>query len=100
MALDLHTVSMNPASDLLAMGDRVHLAKLTVANVIGGGAGAAVTVPVVMTLPASYTVQATPSQDATVWISAKTQAGFTVNIAPRLAASTLAVGTVDLVVLA
>lgn len=96
MAIDVKTVALNPASDPLAMLDRYGVAKLTVANGIGGGAGAAVTVAVVMTLPASYTVQGTPSQDATVWITAKTQAGFTVNIAPRLAASTLAAGTVDL----
>lgn len=99
MSLDLHTVAINSGSDALAQADRVGLAKLTVANAAGGGAGQAVTVAVALTLPASYVVHATPSQDATCWISARTQAGFTLNIAPRLAASTLAIGAVDLLIL-
>lgn len=98
MAVDLHTVSISAGSDPLAQSDRLGVAKLQIANGVGGGAGAAVAVAVAINLPASYVVHATPSQDATVWISARTQAGFTVNIAPRLAATTLAVGTIDLLI--
>lgn len=53
---------------------------------------------VVGSLPAAYAVQGTPSQDATVWVTSKTVAGFTVNVAPRLAANALAAGTIDLIV--
>lgn len=63
-------------------------------------AGQGTSFPVVATLPAVYGVQATVDQDATVYITGRTQAGFTVNIAPRLAASTLAAGAVDLFIVA
>lgn len=101
MARDLHTVAVIDGSTL-SREDRLILALLPQqAHAIGSGAGVAQTIVVTgLNLPAVYGVQAVPSQDATVWITARTQAGFTVNIAPRLAATTLAVGTVDIMVFA
>lgn len=63
-------------------------------------AGQGTSLPVVTVLPASYVVQATVDQDANVYITGRTQAGFTVNITPRLAGNTLAAGAVDLVIIA
>lgn len=102
MAQDIHSVAVSDKSDALAQQDRLHLLmKKQLAHAAGGSAGAAVTVALSgLSLPASYTVQATPSQDATTWVTNRTQAGFTVNIAPRLAASTLAAGAIDVVVMA
>ena len=63
-------------------------------------AGAPSAFDVAMLLPAKFSVEAMPSQDATCWITNKTQTGFTVNLAPRLAASSLAAGTVDIMIAA
>lgn len=100
MAKIVHSVAVADASSPLANPDRLGVLLVTqLANGVGGGAGAAVAIPVTgLELPATYNVQGTPSQDATVWISARTQAGFTVNIAPRLAATTLSAGTIDILV--
>lgn len=102
MAQDLHTVSVSDSSDPLAQADRVFmLLKKAFANAAGSGAGAALAVPITgLRLPASYAVFVNPGQDATWFITARTQTGFTVNLAPRLAANTLAAGTFDLLVLA
>lgn len=72
-----------------------------VANVIGSGAGAAVTTAISFTTPlptASYNVQVTPGQDAVPYVTSKTTSGFNVVLNPRLAANTLAVGTFDVVI--
>jgi len=100
MAQDLHTVAVPDKSDPLAMQDRlILLMKKQLAHAAGGSAGAAVTVVLTgLSLPASYCVNVTPSQDATTWVSGRSQNGFTINIAPRLAASTLAAGAVDVTV--
>lgn len=69
----------------------------------GGGAGQAVTIAVTFAtgeLPATYSVFANASQDATAYVSSKTSSGFNVTITPRLAATTLGSGTVDLLVVA
>jgi type IV secretory pathway VirJ component len=101
MAKDLHTIAVATGSDLSNEDRLVVLMKKQLANSAGGGAGQSVTIAVTgLTLPASYAVQATPDQDATVWISGRSQTGFTINLAPRLAANTLAVGKVDVVVMA
>lgn len=102
MSYDLHTVSVNKASSALAMSDRIAvLLQKQVANAAGGSAGASVTVALTgLELPASYAVFVSPGQDATWWISSRTQAGFTVNLSPRLAANTLAAGSIDILVLA
>ncbi|MDK4804934.1 MAG: hypothetical protein OC190_00125 [Novosphingobium aromaticivorans] len=102
MAKDLHTVAVSGKGDGPAQEDRlILLMKKQLANAAGGSAGAAVTVALTgLELPASYGVQVTPSQDATVWISGRSQTGFTINIAPRLASNTLAAGTIDVLVFA
>jgi hypothetical protein len=71
-----------------------------VATVAGSGAGAAVTKAFAFSKPikASYTVQVTANQDAVPYVTSKTTTGFTVTLNPRLAANTLAAGTVDIVV--
>lgn len=98
MAFDIHTVSVVPGSTTV-WSDRVVLAVLPgVANLAGGSAGVAVTTAVALSLPATYTVHVTPGQDATAYVTAKTTTGFNVVLAPRLAASTLASGTFDVIV--
>ncbi len=77
--------------------------KQSVANVVGGGAGAAVVTAVVFptgSLPTNYTVVVDPKQDATWFTSAHTSNGFNVTLTPRLAANTLAAGSFDLAVFA
>lgn len=96
-----HSVAVPPQSDPLGFEDRIVLLRKAVANAAGGSAGAAVTIVVTgLQLPAAYSVLVTPSQDSTWWISGKTRAGFTINLAPRLAASTLAASTIDYLVVA
>jgi hypothetical protein len=74
---------------------------LGVANAAGGGAGAAVATAVVASeLPAAYQVIVTASQDATAFVTSKTATGFTVTLTPRLAATTLAAGTFDCLIIA
>ena len=104
MSLELHTISLVPGTvparkDVLRVGFFPD-----VPTVIGSGAGAAVTLTVNATLfpglslPAKYNVHVQPNQDATAYVTAKSGAGFTVTLLPRLAANTLAVGTVDLTI--
>ena len=72
-----------------------------IANVVGGGAGLAVTTAITgLKLPASYTVLVQPNQDATAFVTSKTATGFSVTLTPRLAANTLAAGTFDVVIVA
>ena len=78
--------------------DRVYTGPiLNVANVAGAGAGAAVTTTVTLTnaLPLSYVVVVDPKQDATTYVTNRTANSFDVVLTPRLAASTLASGTFD-----
>lgn len=75
--------------------------KFALPNLIGGGAGQPVVTAFVFAdqMPdANYVVFAAPDQDAVCFISAKTRLGFSVNMSPRLAASTLAVGLIDLLI--
>lgn len=51
-------------------------------------------------LPPSYNVQVTPDQDASVFVSNRSQTGFRVTVSPRLAASSLAAGALDIKVTA
>lgn len=101
MAKDLHTVSLVPGTNI-TNEDRLTVGAIPQrSHAAGGSAGAAVTIAVTgLELPPTYAVQCTPSQDATCWVTARTATGFTVNVAPRLAASTLAAGTVDIIILA
>lgn len=102
MAKDLHTIDVIGGSDALAFEDRLLvLMRKSVANAAGGSAGASVAIPFTATgLPANAMIFVTPSQDATHWITGRTAGGFTVNLAPRLAATTLGTGTFDLLVIA
>jgi len=101
MGLDIHTLDVIPGGTPPYQPDRVIFAMLpNKATVAGASAGAAVSFNVAMALPATYIVQATPNQDATVFVTAKTVTGFTVTLNPRLAANTLAAGTVDLTIFA
>jgi hypothetical protein len=102
MALDVHDVSILRGSSPLAAPDRLSvLLQKQIANAAGSAAGAAVQIPITgLELPASYAVFVSTSQDATYYISGRTQSGFTINLSPRLAASTLVVGTLDLLVVA
>lgn len=101
MGFDTHTVSA-PDGAKPQLNDRAILGSIIgVANGVGGGAGAAVTVAVGgLKLPPKYAVVVNPGQDATWFVSAKTATGFNVTLTPRLAASTLAAGTFDVVITA
>lgn len=69
--------------------------------VAGSGAGAAVATVIsgLKELPTDYSVIVTLPEDATHWISAKTSAGFTLNVLPRLAANTVVGGNADIIIL-
>jgi hypothetical protein len=98
MSFDLHTIEVpDGAYGFNQKGRALIGCGLGVANAAGGSAGASVTVAVsgLKNLPANYGVSVNPGQDATWWISNKTSTGFTINLNPRLAANTLAAGTVD-----
>jgi hypothetical protein len=102
MAKDLHTVTLIKGT-VTAQEDRLLVGmKVAVANGVGGGAGQAVTVAVAFAgeLPANYAVMVNPGQDATWFVSGKTNNGFNVTLTPRLAANTLAAGTFDVLVVA
>ncbi len=101
MSFESHTISA-PDGAKPQLNDRAVLGSLIgVANGAGGGAGAAVTVAVSgLKLPPKYAVVVNPGQDATWFVSAKTAAGFSVTLTPRLAANTLAAGTFDVVITA
>ena len=102
MGLDIHTIDVVPGSNPTAQPDRVLFALLEgVPTVAGGSAGAAVVTAIAgLQLPANYAVQVTPNQDATAFVSGKTNTGFNVTLNPRLAANTLAAGTVDIAIFA
>lgn len=98
MPFDLHTIEVPDGGFGFSQKGRALLgAAFGVANAAGGGAGLSVTVAVtgLKGLPANYAVLVNPGQDATWWISGKTSTGFTINLSPRLAANTLASGTID-----
>jgi hypothetical protein len=100
MGLDVHTIEVKAGSAQTAQQDRLaYWTQYGVANVAGGGAGAAVTtavaVPAAAGLPSNgnYIVDVEASQDCTCYVSSKTATGFNVTLTPRLAANTLAAGT-------
>jgi len=81
--------------------DRVIVGQqLAVVTAAGGGAGQTVSTVITFLepLPASYQVVVSPALAVVWWITARTTFGFTVNIAPLLAATTLAASTVDVLV--
>lgn len=98
MPFDLHTLEVPEGGYGFGQKGRALVAAgIGVANAVGGAAGAAVTVVVtgLKNLPANFGVLVNPGQDATWFVSAKTATGFTITLNPRLAANTLAAGTVD-----
>lgn len=98
MPFSLHTLEVPDGAFGFNQKSRALIgAGLAVANAAGGGAGASVTVAVtgLKNLPPNFGVLVNPGQDATWWITNKTSTGFTINLSPRLAANTLASGTVD-----
>lgn len=98
MSFDLHTIEVPDGAMGFSQKNRALLGcGIGVANVIGGGAGQAVTVVVtgLKNLPANFGVLVNPGQDATWSVGSKTSTGFTITLNPRLAANTLAAGTVD-----
>lgn len=103
MPQPLHTVEAVGSLDQLAQQDRLMVGlKKSVINAAGGGAGTAVTTAVAFAepLPANYEVFVSPNQDATWYVTSKTSLGFNVVLTPRLAATTLAAGTFDVLVVA
>lgn len=101
MAINVHAVALFKPTNPL-MQDRLHAGfQAAVANAAGGSAGASVTTAVAFSeLPANYSVHVTPNQDATAYVTGKTNSGFNVVLTPRLAANTLAAGTFDVIVVA
>jgi hypothetical protein len=98
MPFPIHTVEAPDGGYGFNQKGRILLASaLGAANAAGGGAGAAVTVVVsgLKGLPSNFGVLVNPGQDATWWVDTKTSTGFTIHLLPRLAANTLASGTVD-----
>lgn len=97
----VHTVNTPSDSDS-PLSDQMIVSRFNVANVIGGGAGLAVvtTVTFAEPIPLPYHVSVTPDQDAVAFVTAKTAAGFTLTLNPRLAANTLAVGSNEVIVVA
>jgi hypothetical protein len=101
MAIELHTIELAPGT-VLQNSDRAIIGVIAdLATSAGGGAGQAVTKTVSgLSLPAAYTVQVTPSQDAVAYVASKTSSGFVIHLYPRLAANTLSTGTVDVIIVA
>lgn len=103
MAIAKHRASVLDSPTASQFTDKLLFAQqLNVANVIGGGAGAAVATVVTFpeALPANYQVIIGVKQDATAFVGTRTTFGFTVTLEPRLAASTLAAGDFDVLVIA
>jgi hypothetical protein len=104
MGQPVHTIE-SPDGAGFTLGDRAIIGTvLGTPNVIGGGAGLAVqttvNLPAGANLPAAYAVLVASSQDCTAFVDQKTSKSFRVTQTPRLAATTLAVGTFDCVILA
>lgn len=102
MALQQHTIE-RPDGGSVALLDRVIVGQINGhTNAAGGSAGAAVVTPVSVgnELPDNYSVVVNPGQDATWYVSGKTNSGFNVTLNPRLATNTLAAGTFDVVIVA
>lgn len=94
-------VSVMDSPTAPVFGDRMIVGQqLNVANVIGGGAGAAVTTTVTWPkeLPSAYQVLIGVKQDCTWYVTNRTVFGFDVVLTPRLAANTLAAGNFDVLV--
>lgn len=100
MGIAYHSI-YSPDGAGLNLFDRAVVGTLTAVYTVGASAGAASTIAVAWTepVPTPYAVVMSPVEDSTYFITAKTTVGFTLNVAPRLAASTLAGGSVELIIL-
>lgn len=101
MPIPVRTINLLDGS-ISAEGNTLMFARKKYTYAAGGGAGLARTIAVtdIKGLPADYSVRVELPEDATYYITAKTQAGFTINILPRLAANTLAGGSADVLIMA
>lgn len=70
------------------------------ATYASASAGVASTVAVTWTepVPTTYCAVMSPVEDCTYYLTSKTTLGFTLNVLPRLAANSLAGGTVEIMV--
>lgn len=95
MSLDVHTINFPAGSAAPAKQDQLSMINLFGMANGAGSAGTTVQVPISLPsagLPANYFVDYDMPADYTVFTTAKTAAGFTVNIQPRLAANSVAAG--------
>lgn len=101
MSIPIHTISVPDAANGYARSDRIFMGLITVSYGAGGSAGAAVTAAVMVgDLPATYSVFMGASADATAFVTSQTSTGFTLNVSPRLAANTLAAGSMKVLIVA
>lgn len=106
-------LNMGVVSYTVGAAGTLYPSNLTTASVSGGtpttpavpgavaitsAAGQGSAVDIAQNLPGKFSVAVAPSEDCTSWITNKSNTGFTVNFAPRLAANTLAAGTFDLTI--
>jgi hypothetical protein len=101
--LNLTAATAGPGGNDLTVATTVSGSTRSAATLTGGTGGAGTSVEVAVTgleLPETYTVNVTPDQDAVCNVTDKTQDGFTITLYPRLAASTLVAGTVDVQIMA
>lgn len=95
MSIDIHTISTGSGGDPWAFGDRVHMAKVTLAYTAGSGAGASsmATIPASLLVPgAGVFFGALPAG-----VSASVN-GSTVTVTPA-SGNTLAAGSVAILVI-
>jgi hypothetical protein len=103
MPIDMHTIEAG-AGSTFAFSDRVKIWNLPgVATAAAGGEGDNVTTAISfpnVDLPAAYSVLVGGiSQDATAYVTEKTDSGFNVILVPPSSSVTLAAGTLDAVVI-
>lgn|SRR5487761_1936274 len=105
MGFPIHTIVIPAGMDGYSEGAWIKQGlMLAVPYVAGVGGGAIVSTPIAFAatadMPANYGVFVEVGADVTAYISAKTAAGFTLNIEPRLSASTVAAGTANILIVA
>lgn len=95
MGVAFHELFAVDGLNNFAVADRIYFGIVPVVYVAGGGAGLAVTKAVTWTepVPGAYAILFDLPEDAVAFPSLQTSLGFTLNVSPRLAASTLAGGT-------
>jgi hypothetical protein len=101
MALDLHIVEVPNGFAAPTQQDRLRVGMMY--GVANGAGSAGATVQVAVTVPGDvlpangdYFVDYDLPADYTAFTTAKTAAGFTVNLQPRLAANSVAAGVFNL----